>query len=179
MSVAETKLESFERAKEFYERAEGFLIEHEACHSLMLGIARRLVEYPKFFGEEPYLATIEYEGGVVAATYMTPPYNPVLSLGFTPGGLQLLAEDLHESYPTLPGVLGPVDAARSFAERARSSIELDASVAITRCPALTRCRVSRPLPHPSSSTRPSRSSTGSSSARIPGAHASAWKPKPR
>ena len=116
MSVAEMKLESFERAKEFYERAEGFLIEHEACHSLMLGIARQLVEYPKFFGEEPYLATIEHEGGVVAATYMTPPYNPVLSLGFTPGGIQFLAEDLHESYPTLPGVLGPVDAARSFAE---------------------------------------------------------------
>jgi hypothetical protein len=50
------KLESFERAKEFYERAEGFLIEHEACHSLMLGITRQLVEYPKFFGEEPYRA---------------------------------------------------------------------------------------------------------------------------
>jgi hypothetical protein len=53
---------------------------------------------------------------VVAATYMTPPYNPVLSLGFTQGGIRLLAEDLRESHPTLPGVLGPVDAARSFAE---------------------------------------------------------------
>jgi GNAT superfamily N-acetyltransferase len=47
---------------------------------------------------------------------MTPPYGPVLSLGFVPESLRLLAEDLHELYPTLPGVLGPVDAARSFAE---------------------------------------------------------------
>ncbi len=116
MSVAETKLESFERAIEFYERAEGFLIEHEACHSLMLGIARQLAERPKFFGEEPYLATIEEAGEVIAATYMTPPHNPVLSLGFTPGSVRLLAEDLCKHHPGLPGVLGPAQAARSFAE---------------------------------------------------------------
>src|SRR3712207_6586491 len=47
---------------------------------------------------------------------MTPPHNPVLSLGFTPDSVLLLAEDLRGLYPTLPGVLGPVDAARSFAE---------------------------------------------------------------
>ena len=56
------KLERFERAKEFYERAEGFLIEHEACHSLMLGITRHLAQQPKFFGGEPYLATVEEAG---------------------------------------------------------------------------------------------------------------------
>jgi GNAT superfamily N-acetyltransferase len=111
------KLENFERAKEFYERAEGFLIEHEACHSLMLGLASQLVEHPELVRKGHYLATAEEEGGEVkAAALMTPPYYPVLSLGFTPGGIQLLVEDLHESYPTLPGVLGPVDAARSFAE---------------------------------------------------------------
>jgi hypothetical protein len=40
----------------------------------------------------------------------------VLSLGFTPKALRLLAEDLQELYQKLPGVLGRVDAARSFAE---------------------------------------------------------------
>jgi len=40
----------------------------------------------------------------------------VLSLGFTPEALLLLAEDLKELYPTLPGVLGPMDAVRYFAE---------------------------------------------------------------
>jgi uncharacterized protein len=109
------RLERFQRAKEFYGRVETFLIEHEACHSLMLGLAGQLVEHPELFLEEPYLATIEQGGQVVAVCLMTPPHNPVLSLGFTPDGLRLLAEDLHRSCPTLPGVLGPVDAARSFA----------------------------------------------------------------
>ena len=54
--------------------------------------------------------------GVIAAALMTPPHNPVLSLGFTPECIRLLAEDLHRSYPMLPGGLGPVDAAHSFAE---------------------------------------------------------------
>ena len=110
------KLENFERAVEFYERAEGFLIEHEACHSLMLGLASQLVEHPELFRGGHYLATVEEGGEVEAAALMTPPHNPVLSLGFIPGGVRLLVEDLHESYSTLPGVLGPVDAARSFAE---------------------------------------------------------------
>ena len=49
-------------------------------------------------------------------------------------------------------------------------------MAITRWPAAVSSLVSRPLPQPSSRTRPSRDRTGSSSARIPGAHAWAWKP---
>jgi hypothetical protein len=59
---------------------------------------------------------VEEGEGVIAAALMTPPHNPVLSLGFTPECIRLLAEDLHRSYPMLPGVLGPVDAAHSFAE---------------------------------------------------------------
>jgi predicted GNAT family acetyltransferase len=110
------KLERFEGAEEFYERAARHLLRHEDCHSLMLGIADRLVKHPKLFQKEPYLAAIEEGGEVIAAALRTPPHNPVLSLGFTPEALRLLAEGLQELYPTLPGVLGPVDAARSFAE---------------------------------------------------------------
>jgi RimJ/RimL family protein N-acetyltransferase len=109
------KLERFASAADFYERAERHLLRHEACHSLMLGIARQLVEHPELFPEVPYLATVEEGEEVIAEALMTPPHNPVLSLGFTPEGLRLLAQDLNRSYRTLPGVLGPVDAARSFA----------------------------------------------------------------
>jgi len=63
--------------------------------------------------------------------------------------------------------------------RARSSIAGEASVAMTRCPAAVSSLVSRPLPQPSSRTSPFRDRSESSSARIPGAHARAWKPKPR
>jgi predicted GNAT family acetyltransferase len=110
------RLKRFERAREFHERSQAFLVEHEACHSLMLGLASQLVEHPELFLEGHYLATVEEGGEVIAASLMTPPHNPVLSLGFTPEALRLLTEDLQELYPTLPGVLGPVDAARSFAE---------------------------------------------------------------
>jgi hypothetical protein len=110
------KLECFANAADFYERAERHLLRHEACHSLILGIAGQLVEHPKLFRQEPYLATLEEGGAVTAAALMTPPFGPVLSLGFVPEGLRLLAGDLHELYPTLPGVLGPVDTVRSFAE---------------------------------------------------------------
>jgi uncharacterized protein len=106
----------FKSAKDFYERAEGFLIEHETCRSLTLGIVGQLISSPGLYRERPYLATIEYRGNVLAAAYMTPPHNPVLSLGFTPESVLLLAEDLRRSCPELPGVLGPVDAARYFAK---------------------------------------------------------------
>jgi predicted GNAT family acetyltransferase len=109
------ELERFERAQDFYERAERYLLRHETCHSLILGIAGQLVEHPELFRAKPYLATVEEGGEVVAAALMTPPFGPVLSLGFTPQRVRLLAEDLQELYPTLPGVLGPLDAARSFA----------------------------------------------------------------
>ena len=62
--------------------------------------------------------------------------------------------------------------------RARPSMAGEASVAMTRCPAAVSSRVSRPLPQPSSRTSPCRERTGSSSAKIPGAQARAWKPKP-
>ncbi len=110
------KLERFANAVDFYDRAERHLLRHEACHSLILGIAAQLVEHPELFREEPYLATVEERGTVKGAVLMAPPFGPVLSLGFVPESLRLLAEDLHELYPTLPGVLGPVDTARSFAE---------------------------------------------------------------
>jgi RimJ/RimL family protein N-acetyltransferase len=110
------KLERFANAADFYERAKPQLLGHEACHSLILGIAGQLIDHPELFREEPYLATVEEGAEVIAAALMTPPFGPVLSLGFVPEGLGLLAGDLHRSYPTLPGVLGPIDAARSFAE---------------------------------------------------------------
>ena len=110
------RLKRFDRARDFYERAERYLLSNEACHSLVLGLARQLFEHPGLYRERPYLATIEEDDRVVAASFLTPPHNPVLSLGFTPDSVLLLAEDLRGLYPTLPGVLGPVDAARSFAE---------------------------------------------------------------
>src|SRR3712207_3813233 len=109
------RLKRFDRARDFYERAERYLLSNEACHSLVLGLARQLFEYPGLYRERPYLATIEEDDRVVAASFLTPPHNPVLSLGFTPDSVLLVAEDLRRLYPTLPGVLGPVDAARSFA----------------------------------------------------------------
>ena len=48
---AGVKLEHFANAADFYERAERHLLRHEACHSLILGLASQLVKHPDLFQE--------------------------------------------------------------------------------------------------------------------------------
>ncbi len=100
----------------FYERVAPFLLADEAAHNLILGLSAALIRDPDRF-EDPYLAWVEDDGGqVAAACLMTLPRGPVLSLISDPDAVALLAHDLRTVTPTLPGVNGPVDAARAFAE---------------------------------------------------------------
>ena len=109
------ELRRLQRAAEFYQRAEGFLLQHEAHHNLVLGICAGLLQQPERVEQPPYLALVEEGGTVVAAAVMTPPHNLVLSLTPVPDALALIAGDVHREYPTLPGVLGPSEASRTFA----------------------------------------------------------------
>ncbi|HEV8194906.1 MAG TPA: GNAT family N-acetyltransferase [Ktedonobacterales bacterium] len=102
----------------FYQRAEAFLVEHEAEHCLMLGICSALLRGTQRLDSEPYLATVEHEGSVVAAALRTPPYNIVLSL-VAPGHsveqvTAIVAADAHAVYNALPGVLAPSAISRAF-----------------------------------------------------------------
>ena len=102
-------------AEEFLEAAGAFLAAREAEHNLMLGLAGRLVAEPARHGNEPYLAVVTDAETVVGAFLRTPPHNLVLSELDDPAAVDLVAADLLEIDPTLPGVLGPKAAAARFA----------------------------------------------------------------
>ncbi len=110
------RLQRFGAAKDFYAEAERFLLWREAGHNLILGICATLIGQPGRYEQEPYLAVVRGEVRVVAAVVMTPPHGIVLSLISEPAAFPLISQDVHELYPTLPGVLGPTQESICFAE---------------------------------------------------------------
>ena len=111
-----TRLVRPRSASEFLELVEPYLVQHEAEHNLILGIAIGLVRDPGRFDRPPYLAAVDEAGRVVAVAVMTPPHNLVLSRVETPGALALIADDLIARGWVVPGVLGPKEESRRFAE---------------------------------------------------------------
>ncbi|MBE3597589.1 MAG: GNAT family N-acetyltransferase [Limnochordaceae bacterium] len=103
-------------AAEFLRLVEPFLLQHEAEHNLMLGIAASLSREPDRFEQPPYLSAVEEAGQVIAAAVMTPPRNLVLSRVEAPGALDLFAGDLLAGGWSVPGVLGSKVVSRQFAE---------------------------------------------------------------
>jgi hypothetical protein len=115
--MAELTVARFPDAGALLERAGGYLAAREAEHNLLLGIAGRLVTQPNLYGEEtPYLAAVEQAGDVVAVAIRTPPFGVLLSEIAEPAALDVVTADLRDEYRSLPGVTGPPEAARRFAE---------------------------------------------------------------
>ena len=108
-------LRRFDDPARFFDHVRPFLLTREAHHALILSICARLIATPEQFVGMPYLAAVEARGAVVAVAVMTPPHNVALSLA-VPDALPLIAADLHARYGTLPGVHGPHDISRAFAE---------------------------------------------------------------
>ena len=67
------KLTRHQTAAAFLVSAQAALEQHEAANNLMLSIATRLAEHPDRIKTPPYLATVEEDGALVAAAFMTPP----------------------------------------------------------------------------------------------------------
>jgi uncharacterized protein len=109
------ELRRFRRVEDFYRRAERFLLAREAEHNLILGLCGSARRRPPRDGQQPYLAVVEDQGGVIAAAVMTPPFNLLLSYQATPDALPLIAQDVYRLQPTLPGVLAPSALAEPFA----------------------------------------------------------------
>ena len=92
-----------------------FLAAREAEHNLLFGIIAgvRAGEY----ATPPYFAVVRDGKRVVAVALRTPPLNLVLSTIDDPAAIGLLADDALTLWPDLPGVLGPSEHARHFADR--------------------------------------------------------------
>ncbi|MGQ9553763.1 MAG: GNAT family N-acetyltransferase, partial [Anaerolineae bacterium] len=106
----------FERAEDFYARAESFLLEREAEHNLILGICASIIHGQEYREQLPYLATLEQNGAVVGAAVMTPPHNLILS-HMPIEALPIIARDVRALYGTIPGVNGPSALSLAFAQQ--------------------------------------------------------------
>jgi uncharacterized protein len=100
----------------FLAGAGGFLVDREAEHNLILGLSSTLARDPLAYGSEPYLATVEEDGRVVAAALRTPPHNLVLSESDEDGVWAAFAADAADADASLGGVLGPLGGVGNFVE---------------------------------------------------------------
>ena len=110
------EIRRFDDVSEFLGLAGPFLEAREAEHNLIFGICSYVRSQRNAFGDRPpYFASVLADGRVVAAALRTPPFNFVLSEIDDPAAIELLVADRLDD--DLPGVLGPVEHARAFADR--------------------------------------------------------------
>jgi uncharacterized protein len=114
--VTVPEVRRFDHAQEFLAQAGAYLSAREAEHNLLLGLAGVLGARPSLYGSTPYFAAVQQDGAVVAAALRTPPHNLVLSEVAEPAALDALANDAADAFGELPGVVGPKEASRRFAE---------------------------------------------------------------
>ncbi len=110
------RLDRYTRVADFLAATGDFLAAREAEHNLMLGISSSLRASPGRNDGPPYMAAVFDSEQVVMATLLrTPPFNLILSEVDDLSALELVADDLAGT--VLPGVVGPPEATRRFADR--------------------------------------------------------------
>jgi predicted GNAT family acetyltransferase len=109
-------LTTFRDAAEFLAQAGPALEQHEVENNLMLGIATRLRKSPESIREQPYLAVVQDEGGLVAAALMTPPHGVIVHAerGDAQVGFARIAHDLQANGWSVSGVIGRSESAEDF-----------------------------------------------------------------
>jgi GNAT superfamily N-acetyltransferase len=134
-------------AASFLDRAQRFLVGAEAENVLLIGLAGALSQHDATgpTGDTVHLLTVEGDSGCVMAALQSPERNLVMSRG-PAAAIEALAEGLAEAKVCLPGVHGPVDAARGFAGRWAKGAGLAVQLAMSmRVYQLTRV-IPPPLP---------------------------------
>jgi predicted GNAT family acetyltransferase len=116
MSATVPALTRFSDPTVFFEAAGPFLLEHEAAHCRTLGICAGLIAHPEELMPTTYLAVAEAGRAVAAVAICTPPHHLVLGHTRTPEAIALIADDVRQVHPDLPGVQGPPGVSRAFAE---------------------------------------------------------------
>lgn len=142
-------IKRFDAVTDFLAHAGEWLVAREAEHNLILGICTSLAENPTYSEGPPLLATVADGDRIVAAAIRTPPWNLVLSEVDDPGALGVLLDDLllAGDAARLPGVLGPVEHAATFARlwSSRTGVSVTREIG-ERVFSLTTVRPQRPVP---------------------------------
>ena len=112
------KLLRFTDPNDFLQTARDFLAAREAENNLMLGLSSTLLIDRFRYGEQPYFAVVTLGDRVVAAALRTPPHNLILSWMADTAAMDLILEDVHQTYGTLvPGVIALSTVAKAAAIR--------------------------------------------------------------
>ena len=114
---------------------EGVLLRREAVHGLMLGVCRRLVEDPGYFGAEPFLAVVHRDRRLALAALMTPPHNLQLATDedVDPEAIAVVADLLHAGGWAVPGVLATRPLAEAFSSAWCKQTGAQGEVAMQLC----------------------------------------------
>jgi uncharacterized protein len=99
----------------FLEESSPLLLEGEARHNLMLGLAGILASTPDVFPGFR-LWTVREDDAIVGAALRTPPHNLVVARPRFSGVTDALAAALHAEGHELPGVVGALPEVTEFAE---------------------------------------------------------------
>lgn len=116
------KLVRWDSAQAFLDHAGGYLLEKEAEHNLLFGVAHNIIDQPGRYDHPPYFAAVQHTGQIVAAALRTPPFRLLLSYVSPEHHAEvvaLLADDMLAEYGSLPGVLGLKDVTAVFARHWR------------------------------------------------------------
>ncbi|MBK8901182.1 MAG: GNAT family N-acetyltransferase [Anaerolineaceae bacterium] len=111
-------VKAFKSPNDFLDAVQDYLEVQEALNSLMLGLAFRLSQSAPRRRNRPFLAVVEDGGEVVGAAVMTPPRKLILysHLADCQPMVRALWSALQGSRWTVPGVLGPAEAADAWAK---------------------------------------------------------------
>ncbi len=110
------KLQRFEDAKQFYDKVKNYLLIHEAMHNVQFALCHALIHNPERFDEKPYLAIVETDRDIIAVAMKTKSLNLLLSKIQDFAAIEAIAQNLHSTQNLPPGVNGPIDEAKAFAE---------------------------------------------------------------
>ena len=111
-------LTTYQSVAEFLVKTQPIMETNEAANSLMLGICFRLQKFPERIKHDPYLATVEDDEELVLAAVMTPPHNVMVYRHRDDAGqaYELVAQNLLAHQWPAPGVVGPSNVSRAFAD---------------------------------------------------------------
>jgi predicted GNAT family acetyltransferase len=111
------RIEHFSRPDQWLEVVTPYLVEREAEHNLLFGLARVMTDNPGIYPEYSMAAVFDATDSIVGAAIRTPPHAAILSHLNHPDVLDALIQDFHQRYPDLPSVNSRDDQAKAFAER--------------------------------------------------------------
>jgi uncharacterized protein len=114
------EVRTYATATEFLSQAGKCLAKDEARYGLMLGLAKRLVENPHYYGkDDPWFYTVSDKAIFCAAAMRTPPFKVVLAYfsGDVNDIVAAIVDSISGRRAAIPGVMGGIELAGAFKDR--------------------------------------------------------------